>query len=68
MGTLVVHRVDWPHKFVYSVEGKPAEYETLTVPAFVSGYMMIMDKQKSEIKTVMSTHLAELMADAELYG
>ena len=37
------------------------------MPAFVSGYMMIMDKQKLEIKTVMSTHLAELMADAELY-
>ena len=63
--TLVVRRMDWSHEFVYSAKGK---YKTLTVPDFVSGYMMIMDKQKSEIKTSMSTHLAELMADTELYG
>ena len=66
--TQVVHTVEWPHEFVYIVEGKPAEYETLSVPLFVSGYIKIMDGQKPEIKTRMSAHLADLMADSELYG
>ena len=60
--------LDWPHKFVYSADGKAAEYEPLAMPLFVSGYIKIMDSQKSDISALMSTHLAELMTDAELYG
>ena len=66
--TVPVHKVDWPHEYVYSVDDKPAEYETLSVPIFVSRYVNIMDIQTLEIKALMSSHLAELMADVELYG
>ena len=34
----------------------------------MSGYLKIMNNQKVDIKEIMSTHLAELMANAELYG
>ena len=37
-------------------------------PPFVSGYMKLMDIQKPDVRTLMSSHLSELMADAELYG
>ena len=60
--------VDWPHEFVYSADGKATEYEPLAMLLFVSGYVKIMDSQKSDISALMSTHLAELMANAELYG
>ena len=46
----VIRNVEWPHELVYMVEGKPAKYETLSVPLFVTGYIKIMDEQKPDIK------------------
>ena len=39
----VLHTVDWPHMHVYSADGKPAEYESLTVPLLVARYVPIME-------------------------
>ena len=49
-------------------DGKLYEYEELSFPLFVSGYVKIMDSQKPDVRAQMSSHIAELMADAELYG
>ena len=61
--TQVLHRVESPHKSIYTMDGKPAEYKALSIPLFVTGYIRIMDTQKPDIKA-----LTELMGDAELYG
>ena len=53
---------------VYSADSKPAEYESLTVPLFMAGYVQIMEAQTQDIMALMSIHLVELMADAKLYG
>ena len=66
--TQVLCRVEWLHESVYMVDSKPAEYESLSIPLFISGYIRIMDSQKLDIKALMSAHLTELMADTELYG
>ena len=39
-------------------------YGQLTMPLFVSGYIVIMDTVKSGLKEVILKHLQELMADA----
>ena len=64
----VLCKVDWPHEFVYSADSKPAKYESLFVPLFVSRYVKIMAIQKPDVMALMSSHLTELMADTELYG
>ena len=33
----------------------------------MSGYVNIMDSQKPDVRALVSSHLAELMTDAELY-
>ena len=55
------------HESIYTVDGKPAKYESLSIPLFLSGYIRIMDAQKPDTKALMSAHLTELMVDAELY-
>ena len=59
---------NWPHEIVYSVDGKHAGYEDLTIPMFVQGYLLIMKGEGEPIKDKMATHLEELMCDAQLYG
>ena len=52
-------KVDCPREFVYSADGKPTKYESLSVPLFVLGYMKIMDIQKPDVRALMSSHLTE---------
>ena len=35
--TAAVHRVTWPHEYVYTPEGQPSEYESMSSMAFVTG-------------------------------
>ena len=63
----MLYRVEWLYKSINTVEGKPAKYESLSIPLFISGYVRIMDAQKLDIKALMLAHLTELIADAELY-
>ena len=66
--TQVVSRLEWPHELVYMADGRPAEYETLSISLFISGYMKITDRQKPDIKSPMSASLAYLMVNSERYG
>ena len=38
--SMVVNKVTWPHKVVYSLAGKPASYQDISIPQFVLGYMI----------------------------
>ena len=63
----VLHHVTWPHKCIYAADRQPTEYKTLSVPLFVSGYVKVMDTETLASKSLVGAHLADLMADAELY-
>ena len=64
----VIHKVTWPHEVVYTSEGKPASYQELTIPLFVQGFLIVMEIEEGPVKQLMSTHLQDLMSDAQWYG
>ena len=64
----VVRKVTWLHEVVYTLEGKPAAYQDISVPLFVPGYLITMDSQDTTTKHRMVEHLQDLMSDAEMYG
>ena len=66
--TMVLNKVTWPHEVVYTSVGKPATYEDISIPFFVQGYIITMEREEGPIGEKMATHLKELMSDAELYG
>ena len=41
--TMVVRRITWPHKLVYTTGGHPAMYEQLSLPLFLSEYLAVLD-------------------------
>ena len=53
---------------MYMAAGKLAEYDLLTVPLFVSGYLVVMLTEKAYVWHIIMQHLHGLMANAELYG
>lgn len=55
-------------KVVYTVAGKPAAYQDISIPLFVEGYLVIMKGEEGAIRQRMASHLKELMSDAEVYG
>ena len=58
----------WPHEYVFTPAGQPAAYESLSIIAFVTGYLTIMDLQSEALKRKMSAHLQEIMEDGETFG
>ena len=66
--SLVVPHVVWPHELVYTAEGQPAVYDTISVPLFISGYMQAMEVEKPALKPLIAAHFVELMRNTELYG
>ena len=52
---------------VYTVMGKPAECEDISIPLFVRRYLAVMAAEKLAMHLLMAQHLQELMGDAELY-
>ena len=61
----VLHKVVWPHEVVYTAMDKPAEYEGLTIPLFVSSYLAVM-VVKHSVYPLMIQHLQDLMSDVAL--
>ncbi len=62
--------IDWPHFAVYKGEAcKAAEYDELTVPEFVYGYIDILKNGDltDATKEKMLDHLQDLMEDASSY-
>ena len=45
----ILCKVVWPHKVVYMAAGKQTEYEQLTVPLFISGYITVMVAEKASV-------------------
>jgi len=63
--------VEWPHFAVYKGDScQAAEYDDLTLPEFVYGYLDVMKNSNDSAKTkdIMLTHLQELMEDATLFS
>ena len=58
----------WPHEYVFIPEGQPTAYESLSIMAFVTGYLTIMDLQSAALRRKMSAHLKEIMEDGETFG
>ena len=66
----VVKEVPWPHYGVYKgVARKPADYDSLTIPEFVFGYVDLLRRKSLDSKTrqIMLGHLQDLMEDAISY-
>ena len=68
VNTSAIHRVIWPHEYVFTPDGQPAAYESLSSMAFVTGFITIMDLQSEPLRKKMSTHLKKLMEDGETAG
>ena len=66
--TSAKHTVIWPHEYVYTPEGQPTDYESMSSLAFVEGYMTIMDMQPKCARKHMWVHLRDLMQDAQCFG
>ena len=66
--TSAVHKVTWPHEYVYTPEGQPSEYECLSSMAFITGCMTTMNLQSDPIRKHMWAHLRDLMHDGECFG
>ena len=64
----VLNNITWPHEVVYSLAGKPASYQDMSVPQFVYEYLLVMDREEADIRVKMAPHLKGLMSDAQLYG
>ena len=52
---------------MYIAAGKPVEYEQLTVPLLISGYLMVVVAEKTSVHPLMMQHLQDLKADEVLY-
>lgn len=65
---MVVKMVAWLHEVIYSVAGKLAAYEDLSMPLFMQGYLIVMKGEERAIKEKMATHVEEIMGGTELYG
>ena len=66
--TMVVHNITWPQEMIYSSTAKPATYKELSVPAFVQGYLVVMDTVNTKTKDIMAKHLEDLMSDCDITG
>ena len=64
----VIHKVPWPHEVVYTSEGNHASYKELIIPLFVQGFLIVMELEEGPVKKLMSTHLQDLLSDAQWYG
>ena len=65
--TFAIHRVMWPHEYVFTPEGQPTAYKSLSIKAFVTGYLTITDLQSETLRRKMSAHVKEIMDDDETF-
>ena len=65
--TMILNKVTWPHKVVYTLDGKPNTYQDISIPRFVERYLIVMDTEEGLIRQKMSSILKDLMSNAQLY-
>ena len=61
----VVRKVNWPHKVVYTVEGKPTLYQNIAIPLFIHSYIIIKEGEEAAIKETVASRLKAFMSNAE---
>ena len=61
---MVVRRITWPDKLIYTAGSQHAMSEQLSLPLFVIAYLAVVDRVKLGLKEVVLKHLQEPMADA----
>ena len=59
--------VTWLHKVVYTMAGKALVYDEISMLCFIQGYLITRNREEA-IRTQLSAHLKDLLADSELYG
>ena len=64
--TVIVKTLLWPHKVLYTPISQPIVYKNIPSVAFVDGYITVMGQEPSRIRSIMLTHLQELMEDGEM--
>ena len=57
---MVVRRITWPQELIYTAGGQPVVYEQLSLPLFVTGYLVWMDMVKLGLNEIMLKHLQKL--------
>ena len=57
----------WPHEYVFTPKGQPAAYESISIMAFVTGYLTIMDLQSEALRRKISAHLKEVSEDGATF-
>ena len=68
MDTTAVKQVLWPHELVFTPDGQPAVYDSMSCMAFVNAYLAIMAHQKDTLRNKMAIHLQEMIEDGETFG
>ena len=58
----------WPHEYVFTPKGQPAAYESISIMAFVTGYLTIMDLQSEALRRKISAHLKEVSEVGATFG
>ena len=66
--TTVLNKMAWPHELVYTLAGKPAAYQNISIPLFGQGYLITMDSEEGPVRQKMAAHVQELISYAEMYG
>ena len=66
--TTAIHKILWPHELIFTPEGQSTTCESLSVMAFVKGFLTIMSLQKDALRIKMGDHLQEMMEDGETFG
>ena len=66
--TTALKQVLCPHELVFTPEGRPVVYESISYMAFINGYLSIMSLQKDTLMDKMTIHLQEMMEDGETFG
>ena len=64
----MTRQVTWPHEVVYTVAGKAAVYDDISMPLFMQGYLIVMEGKKEAVSAQMASHHKDLVTDSELYG
>ena len=65
--TTAIKKVLWLHELVFTPEGQPAVYKSLSAMAFINGYLTIMSLLKDSLRYKMAVHLQEI-EDGETFG
>ena len=63
----VKFEVQWPHFYVYKHDNTAATYDDLNISEFVYGYLCMIDDSPASQRSVLHSHLKQLMEDTTLY-